>query len=147
MVDQEETPPVIVQADTATPISKVDETLLVHFGNDVATQATRLDDLAKQMITLCLAVPSVYAVVLTMIQGKDAPMLQPGTLFLAFVFWLAALGLSLGSLIPERREIDPDSLTQIRAYFSRSAGRKFRLLCLACILNFTGIAMAVFSIF
>ena len=139
--------PVEIEAEATLVLSKVDETLLVNFANDVAAQATRLDDLAKQLITLSIAVPSVYAAILKLVQGDTGVMPRADITFFAFVAWLLALGLSLVSLLPEPHKIDPDSLTEIQNYFSQSAKRKYFFLCCACICSFIGITLAVFSIF
>ncbi|MCP4117624.1 MAG: hypothetical protein GY737_19950 [Desulfobacteraceae bacterium] len=136
-----------IEAESTAPLSKTDETLLVNFANDFAAQAARLDDLAKQLITLCIAVPSVYAAVLKLVAGSKAVMPRMDLTCFAMVAWLLALGLSLASLLPERHEIDPDSLTEIRNYFSESARRKYLFLCCACIFSFLGITLAIFSIF
>ena len=139
--------PVEIEAERAAPLSKVNKTLLVKFAEDVAAQATRLDDLAKQVITLCIAVPGIYAAVLKLVAGKDGLMPQGGWTLSAFLAWMFALGLSLAALLPRERKIDTESLTGIRNYFSESAGRKHAFLCVACLANFIGIALAVYSIF
>ncbi len=149
MATHEPTPenPLEIEAEATAPLSKMDETLLVNFANDVAAQATRLDDVAKQLITLCIAVPSVYAAVLKLVAGDKAVMPRADLIFFAFGAWLLALGLSLASLLPKRHQIDPDSLTEIQSYFSQSARRKYLFLCCACICSFIGITLSIISIF
>lgn len=139
--------PIIVEADTTVPLSKIDETLLVKFAEDVAAQATRLDELAKQLITLCIAVPGIYAAVLKIVLGKDGVMPGENLVFLAFLTWLLALFFSIAALLPERQAVDPDSLTEIQDYFYKTARYKYWLICIACLCSFSGIALAVFSIF
>ena len=136
-----------IEVEETAPLSKVEETLLVNFGNDFTAQAVRLDDLAKQLITLSIAVPSLYAAVLKLTACDSAGMPRAEITFWAFSAWLLALGLSLASLLLRRYEIDPDNLTEIRNYFSHSARRKYRILCCACICSFLGIALAVFGMF
>jgi hypothetical protein len=139
--------PIIVEADAAVPLSKIDETLLVKFAEDVAAQATRLDELAKQLITLCIAVPGIYAAVLKLVVGKDTVMPGEHWVFWAFLTWLLALFFSIASLLPERQTVDPDSLTEIQDYFYKTARCKYWFICVACLCSFSGIALAVFSIF
>lgn len=138
---------ILVEAEATAPLSKMDETLLVKFAEDVAAQATRLDDLAKQLITLCIGIPGIYAAVLKLTAGETALMPRTDLTILAFLAWLIALGFSIIALLPGRQEVDPDSLTEIRNYFSNSAGRKFLFLCCGCLCNFSGIVLAASSIF
>ncbi len=145
MTDQ--TPPPEIEAETVTPLGKVDETLLECFAKDVAAQTARLDELAKQLIILGIAIPGIYAAALKLASGDKAPLDNPKLLLLTFVCWLFALGLSLASLLPVRHEVDQDSLSDIRQYFSSSARRKFYLLSFACFSSFMGISIAILSIF
>ncbi len=142
----EHTPPVEISSQAA-PLGKVDETLLESFAKDVAAQVNRLDDLAKQLITLDIAIPGLYAALLKLASGDKATLDNPLLLLLAFTAWLLALGLSLASLLPQRHEIDQDSLSEIQRYFSNSARRKLILLAIACFSSFFGICLAVLGIF
>ncbi|MCH9699753.1 MAG: hypothetical protein K0U68_16780 [Gammaproteobacteria bacterium] len=144
---ENQTPPHEIEAQAAIPLSKVDETLMESFAKDVAAQATRLDDLAKQLITLEIAVPGIYAAILKLVSGEKATLDNPLILLFAFIAWLLALGWTLASLLPQRYEIDMDSFTEIQHYFSDSARRKLRLLSLACMSSFFGICLAVLSMF
>lgn len=139
--------PITIQAEAIAPLSKTDETLLECFAKDVAAQATRLDELAKQLITLGIAIPGIYAAILQLISTNKVITDNVQLLFLAFFCWLASLGLCLTSLLPVKYTIDPDSLTEIQHYFSSSARRKLFLLILACIFSMGGIYLAVVSIF
>jgi FAD/FMN-containing dehydrogenase len=136
-----------IEATAAMPLSKVDETLLESFAQDVAAQAARLDDLAKQIITLSLAVPGIYAAVLKLVSGDKATLDNPWLLLIAFSAWMLALGLALSSLLPVKREVDQDSLSDIQRYFSDSARHKWWLLAPACVSSFFGICFAVLGIF
>lgn len=136
-----------IEADAVMPLSKVDETMLVKFAEDVAAQATRLDELAKTLITLCIAVPGIYAAVLKLVVGKDTVMPGGTWVFWAFLTWLLALFFSIAVLLPERQAVDPDSLIEIQDYFYKSARYKYRLIILASLCSFSGIVLAVFSIF
>ncbi len=138
--------PPVYQAE-GMPLSKVDEKLLECFASDVAAQANRMDDLAKQLITLNIAVPGVYAAVLKLLSGGDQAIGNVTSIGVSFVLWLLALGLSLACLLPQKREVDPDDLLAIQRYFSDSASAKLKYLVWACISSFFGIVLAVLSIF
>ncbi len=131
----------------ALPLSKVDESVLDSFAKDIAAQATRMDDLAKQLITLNLAIPGLYATVLKLISGDQGLLQQPVLLLITFGLWLSSLGLAFVSLFPERYEVEEDNLSQIRQFFYASAKRKFWLVGSASALSFFGICFAVFSLF
>ena len=145
MSDQKQ--PIEIPAETVAPLSKVDEIILECFAKDVAAQATRLDELAKQLITLEIAIPGLYAAILKLVSNDKVIADTPKLLIPAFLCWMLSLGLCLTSLLPVKHTIDPDSLTQIRHYFSSSARRKLYLLTLACICSMGGIYLAVLSIF
>lgn len=132
---------------TATAVSPYDESLLAHFANDLAAQATRLDDLAKQLITLNIAIPGLYATVLKFISGDAATVQNPLLLLMVFGAWMLALGLTFSSLYPESYRVDPDSPSDIEQYFHHSAQRKLKWLAAAGFFSFFGICVAVFSLF
>ncbi len=140
------TPPGEITAQAA-PLGKVDEILLESFARDVAAQANRLDDLARQLITLTIAIPGLYAALLKLASGDKATLDNPLLLLSAFTAWLLALGLSLASLLPQRFDIDPDSLSEIQRYFSDSARHKLTLLGFACFSSLFGIGLAILAIF
>lgn len=132
---------------TTSTVSKYDEALLDTFAKDVAAQATRLDDLAKQLITLNIAIPGLYATVLKFISGEKAVVNDPLLLLITFAAWLLALGFALASLFPQRYQVDPDSPSEIETFFYRSAQHKRKLLAAASLFSFFGICFAVFSLF
>lgn len=141
----ESTPPPM-ELETA-PATKYDEGLLDSFARDVAAQSTRLDELAKQLITLNIAIPGLYATVLKFISGDEATVQEPLTLLIIFGAWLLALGFAFTSLYPEAYKVDPDSPSDIEQYFHHSARRKLKWLGAAGFGSFFGICFAVFSLF
>jgi hypothetical protein len=135
------------------PLSKVDTYLEQGFAEEVVEQSRRLDELAKQLITLELAIPGIYAAVMKLAHGGKAVAIMP-SLFITFIFWALALGLTLASLVPVKYkvdsnmlegEIDGSDIISIRAYFKLSSKRKRNLLIPACILTFIGTCFAVFN--
>lgn len=127
--------------------SKYDEGLLDSLAKDIAAQATRLDELAKQLITLNIAIPGLYATVLKFISGDQATVQEPLILLIIFGSWLLALGFGFASLYPAHYQVDPDSPSDIEAYFHHSARHKLRWLTAAGLFSFFGICFAVFSLF
>ncbi|MBU0656138.1 MAG: hypothetical protein KJ914_13540 [Gammaproteobacteria bacterium] len=142
----EPTPTHPITVDTSA-VSKYDESLLDSFSKDVAGQATRLDDLARQLITLNIAIPGLYATVLKFISGDKATLQEPLMLLIIFGAWLLALGFAFTSLYPEPYSVDPDSPSDIEQYFHHSARRKLKWLAAAGLFSFFGICFAVFSLF
>jgi len=142
------TPPAsVIVAEATQPLDKIDEVLRESFAKDIAEQASRLDELAKQLITLQIAIPSIYAALLKLVSGEKATLSNVPLTVAAFALWLVALSLTLGSLVPIRRDVDTDSLTSIQNYFTQSARRKLCFLIPAGLLTFAGIALAVWATF
>ena len=131
----------------AIPLSKFDESVLDSFAKDVAAQATRMDDLAKQLITLNLAIPGLYAAVLKLVAGDAGKMTDVTFLVIAFGAWLLSLGLAFVSLFPAQYAVESDNLSQMQDYFFHSAKRKYWLIAAASGCSFFGVCFAVFSMF
>ena len=107
-----------------TPVSPYDETLLRRFAEDASEQAGRMDQLARQLITLDIAIPGLYAAVLKFISRQEAAT-QPGlVLILMFLAWVLALGLAFISLYPNHYRVEPDNPGDIERYFFQSAKHK-----------------------
>jgi hypothetical protein len=139
-----------------TPPSTIDKKLREKYAETIAGQSGLLDQLARQLIALELALPGLYATVLKLISGDKATLQSSFILWLAFGCWLAALLLSLISLIPRKwlvnREImqqDPGAKVRelgIEDFFRQSARYKRRLLLPSCLLFFAGIVCAAVTI-
>lgn len=132
---------------------KLEEQLQSDFLKDLSGQANRLDDFARQLIKLQLAIPAIYAATLK-ISSSPA---EPYTLLLSFLIWLFAFGLTILSLQPLKYQIDqrraielplpehPSGVLSINAYYHFAAKYKMRLLTPASCLTFFGIALSVLS--
>lgn len=138
--------------------SAADEELEKGLAAAIIGQPTLLDELAKQMVTLCLAIPGLFATVLKLTSGDEALLSANCLVLWAFICWLVALLLSLASLVPVTRTVDrqvvrraqPASKGQslsIEEFFSVSAKYKRRLLIAAALFCFAGIALAAGSVF
>ena len=138
-----------------TPLSIGDKTLLEKFHEDVARQSDLMDDLAKQLITIELAIPGLYAAVLKLLSG-DSATLETGPLFwLTLGCWFFALMLSLLSLIPRFYIVDPQVLEGnnshsgaigVKDYFIQSARYKRRLLIGSSVFFYFGICTAIIAL-
>jgi hypothetical protein len=137
------------------PINSSEKVLRDKFAEQLAGQSEQMDSLARQLITLELAVPGIYAAVLKLVQGDKATVQINNLLIGAFVCWSLALGLTLFSLIPRDWKVDPTLLKpdvagsdqpsgslSIEEFFSKSARYKRRLLIPAAILFWLGIVGA-----
>ena len=62
----------VITAEAEQPLDKIDEALRESFAKDIAEQASRLDELAKQLITLDIAIPGLYAAILKLVSGETA---------------------------------------------------------------------------
>ncbi|NTU53736.1 MAG: hypothetical protein HGA97_08605, partial [Chlorobiaceae bacterium] len=124
----------------------------------VVEQPKLLDELGRQMVTLCLAIPGLFATVLKLTGGDEAVLPASRLVFLAFGCWLVALILSLASLVPVTRKVDrqvprraqPAAKGQalsIEEFFTNSAKYKRRLLVAAALFSFAGIALTAASVF
>ena len=140
------------------PLSRGEQKLIDKFYEDKVRQADRMDELAKQLIVLELAIPGIYATMLRLVSGKNA---VPGNSFLlaaAFILWLLALIITFMCLVPKSWKVDTDILKRqapaaedqplsVDEYFLRSAKTKRKFIVWGGFLFFSGIIAAVLSIY
>jgi hypothetical protein len=91
-------------------LSPQDRLLRGKLAEDVAGQSGRMDELARQLITLELAVPGLYATALKLVAGEKASVTPDVWLYLAFASWGLALALALFGLFPRKYPVDPGRL-------------------------------------
>ncbi len=142
----------------SAPPSKLDEELEKGFITAIIDQPKLLDELAKQLVTLGLAIPGLYATVLKLIGGGDAVVESAPMIVGAFACWFIALVLSLASLTPRKWKVDrsklrsnipaaPGQSLSIEEFFMVTATYKRRLLALATLFCFVGICLAGVTVF
>ncbi|MBN1929289.1 MAG: hypothetical protein JW764_07085 [Chlorobiaceae bacterium] len=142
----------------SVPPSTTDIELEKAFSTAISGQPALLDELGKQMVTLCLAIPGLFATVLKLTGGDDAVLPASGFVLSAFACWLVALILSLASLVPVTRTVDRQVIRRaqpaakgqplsIEEFFTKSARHKRRLLIAAALFCFAGISLAAWSVF
>lgn len=148
-----EPPPVIY---ASRPPDAADRVLAERFFEGLADQGKQMDELARQMIAVELAVPGLYASILALLRGQDATLPDGRLVVLTFGCWLAALALSFAALFPRRYRVDPTLVRgapadagalSLEAFFDRSAAWKRRLLAIAAAVFWAGIAAAVWLLF
>ena len=143
------------QPISTAPRSIRANTLEETFYETMAAQSDHLDSLARQLITLELAIPGLYATVLKLVSGSDVTIQAGWDTRLAFACWLIALGLTLWSLFPRNYTVDttvlrrdslkPQADLGIQDFFEVSARYKRKLLTWACGLFFAGVVSAALA--
>jgi hypothetical protein len=128
-------------------LSKFDEAIIDSFAKDLVGQAMRMDELAKYVITINLAIPGLYAAVLKFNKGGDAVVSDISVLVMTFSAWLLACAFAFLALLPERYALAQDDLSSMQAYFTKTAQRKYRLILIASVCSLFGMAFAIFGIF
>ena len=139
------------------PLSKSTQLLREKYLEAKAAQSDLMDGLAKQLITVELAIPGLYATVLKLTQGNAATLTVDGWFVATFVLWTAALALTLTALIPRQWNVDPtlikpdptvkEQALSLEEFFFNSARYKRRLLIGSSLAFWGGILTAVFTLF
>jgi len=139
------------------PVNRAENLLREKFADSIANQSNEMDKLARQLITLELAIPGLYATMLKLLAGGDETVMLDRWLYGAFGLWAAALICTLISLFPRRWDVDTkmlksdpissEKVLSIEDFFFKSAQRKYRLLLAASILFGLGIGCAIRAAF
>ena len=139
------------------PPSGTEKLLKEKFAESIAGQCEHMDKLGRQLITLELAIPGLYATVLKLTSGGKATLSTSPGLYIAFACWFIALLFTLTSLIPRRWKVnrnimkqDPSIETQelgIEDFFHKTAQYKRSLLISASLLFFVGVYSAALTVF
>jgi hypothetical protein len=139
---------------TTRPLDEGEKLLQQKYVEAVAGQSALMDELAKHLITIELAIPGLYATVLKLRQGEGATVKADFWFYLTVICWFLALALVLISLIPRDYDVDTSMLQSdpvgrsrnlsIEDFFRQSAVYKRRLLIVSVIFFWTGIVSAVF---
>ena len=128
------------------PLTAMDKKLQEKFAEDIANQATLMDGMGKQLLTLELAMVGIYATVLKLIAGSEATLEQGWSVGMTFLFWFMAVVATVLAIFPEKYELDSSKMDEIKRYFHASAQKKAKMLIASVALFFTGVAVSVFSI-
>jgi hypothetical protein len=134
------------------PPSEIDEKLIEKFAEDIAGQNKLMDDLAKQLLTIELAIPGLYATALKLVYGSNAKLTNSTPLMITFICWVLALLFTLACLMPRNWKVDVECMRQdknsqstvigIEDYFYKPARYKYWLILFACVMFFIGVCSA-----
>lgn len=128
------------------PQSPYDKKVQEKFAEDIAHQSRLMEEMAKLLISIELAIPGIYATVLKLIAGEKATMETGFALGLTFLLWFMALVLSFLAIFPQRYTVDKNNLKAIEDFYHRSAKHKAHFLIGSVVLFFGGIACSVFAL-
>ena len=136
------------------PIHPHTQLLREKFVEARINQAQLMDELAKQLLTLELAIPGLYATVWKLVQG-DAGQVDPTRWFyLTFALWGGALFCTIWALVPKPYRVDENLIARdpagrsetmsLTEFFDRSAEYKRGWLIVSIFLFFFGIVFSFF---
>ena len=132
------------------PVEPGEEALRAKFFERYADQAKQMDELGRQMITIELAVPGIYAAVLALLQGQNATLGSGWLVTATFGLWFVSMVLTFVSLFPRKYKVDPSILIGeeqgmgVATFFHKSAEYKRLLLVAAALIFWAGIVAALF---
>lgn len=106
------------------PVTSGETLLRDKFAESIVKQSELMDALARQLITLELAIPGLYATILQLTQGEAATVTRAGWLYGAFGCWFVALILALISLLPRQWAVDESMIERDPASQSPVLGLK-----------------------
>ena len=128
------------------PLTPIEQKLQEKFAEDIANQATLMDSMGKQLLSLELAMVGIYATVLKLIAGDGATLQGGWSIGISFLLWFMAVVATVLAIFPEKYEIDSTKMDEIKAYFHKSAQKKATMLTVSVFLFFTGVGVSVFTI-
>ena len=82
------------------PLDNIDKKLQEKFAEDIANQATLMDSMGKQLLSLELAMVGIYATVLKLIAGNEATLQGGWSVGITFLFWLMAVVATVLAIFP-----------------------------------------------
>lgn len=138
------------------PLNDNEKFLREKFYEAIVVQNELLDKWSERLVTLELAIPSLYVSVLKLVAEDKAIMMVNAVLYSTFGCWLLALTLTLVALFPKKWKVVPTVLKQdpakmakeglgIADFFEKSADYKRGLLVASSVLVFAGIVSAAFT--
>lgn len=91
----------------------------------ISKQPELMDSVAKQLLTLELAIPGIYASVLKLVSSGEKPLSLSTDLYFVFACWLVSLICIIMAIIPRTYKADLNDKTAIRKSFFEAALYKF----------------------
>ena len=130
-----------------TPLSKREKKLEEKFTEEIINQSSLMDSIGKQLITLELAIPGVYATALKLTADRDATLHGGIFLSLTFLLWFIALAFTFLAIFPKEYKVDTKRLDKIEDFFRQSAKYKRKMLMISAFIFFAGVTTSIFTIF
>jgi hypothetical protein len=138
------------------PLNENEKLLREKFYTNITVQSDLMDKLSERLLTLELAIPSLYAAIFKLVSGDKAIVILNTAFYVTFACWLLALALTLATLMPKKWVVDATVLRQdparmakeglgIEDFFEKSAQYKRRLLITSSVLFFAGVFSAAFT--
>lgn len=127
------------------PVDSIDKKLQEKFAEDTANQATLMDNMGKQLLTLELGMVGIYATVLKLVAGSEATLYVDGSVVITFLLWLMAVISVVLAIFPEEYKVDSSKMDEIKDYFYTSARKKGKMLTLSVVLFFAGVWVSIFT--
>lgn len=148
-----------IATQPAEQMPEGDKFLVQQYEREIVTQVERLDDIAKQLLALGLAIPGLFATLLKLVAGDDGALPVNGFLYGAFFFWFVALFAVLNALLPRQYLVNPRTIRRsaasadcnktplsIEEFYLCSARYKWRATGLAATAFLIGVALAAASV-
>lgn len=137
------------------PPSPEESFLLEEYWKETVKQADRMDELARELFKLEIAIPGLYVTALKLFSNKGGRFSD--WILAAFVCWALALIATLCGLTPKNYKIHENAVDRvldasikegltIREYFYEAAHWKRIFLIAASVLFFAGVFFAGLSI-
>ncbi|HHJ13231.1 MAG TPA: hypothetical protein ENJ79_02485 [Gammaproteobacteria bacterium] len=110
------------------PPRKEEAFIREKYDESFSAQGELMDNVAKQLLTLELAIPGLYATALKLVSGKDGGVPVSGHLSWAFYAWLFSLVCVVIAITPRPYTVDLEDYASIRDFFARSARWKYAFI-------------------
>lgn len=120
----------IKQPIKGQPLDAEDNLILEKHIESISRQPILMEDLAKQLLTLELAIPGIYISVIKLISGDNSgdksKFILSSELYYVFSFWLVSVICIIIALLPRPYKIkNSNDLTEIRQSFYQAARYKY----------------------
>lgn len=114
----------------------------------IADQSKLMDELAKQLLLVELAIPGLYAAVLKLVSGTESVANLPNILIYAFICWGLSVICTVASLLPRSyRNISRNNPQSIEDFFNKAAEYKRTCLLVSLLWFMAGLFFIILDVF
>jgi len=124
----------------------IDKKLEEKFAESIAEQSKLMDEVGKQLLTIELALPAIYATVLKLTTGAESIGSGGVWLVVTFFLWFVALVLTVFAIIPVRYKVDTKRPSSIENFFVKSAKYKQKMLVSSAFIFFLGVIASLLTV-